>query len=151
MNITEEQKNNILEECLNTKRTYRVIARENRVNYEDVIAIIEEYCQNGDVFKRTMEKITEIEEWCKENERKPRGSILGVKVARKGEPETEEQKEIRLGRTLSTIRCTVLKRYEGKNLEEIENKGDRKIVERIRDLEEKCKSSEKIENIQKER
>ena len=78
MNITEEQKNNILEECLNTKRTYRVIARENRVNYEDVIAIIEEYCQkrgykslgrkqNGDVFKRTMEKITEIEEWCKEN------------------------------------------------------------------------------------
>ena len=38
-----------------------------------------------------------------------------------------------------------------KNLEEIENKGDRKIVERIRDLEEKCKSSEKIENIQKER
>ena len=73
MNITEEQKNNILEECLNTKRTYRVIARENRVNYEDVIAIIEEYCQkrgykslgrkqNGDVFKRTMEKITEIEE-----------------------------------------------------------------------------------------
>ena len=105
MNITEEQKNNILEECLNTKRTYRVIARENRVNYEDVIAIIEEYCQkrgykslgrkqNGDVFKRTMEKITEIEEWCKENERKPRGSILGVKVARKGEPETEEQKEI---------------------------------------------------------
>ena len=33
----------------------------------------------------------------------------------------------------------------------IENKGDRKIVERIRDLEEKCKSSEKIENIQKER
>ena len=98
-----------------------------------------------------MEKITEIEEGCKENERKPRGSILGVKVARKGEPETEEQKEIRLGRTLSTIRCTVLKRYEGKNLEEIENKGDRKIVERIRDLEEKCKSSEKIENIQKER
>ena len=33
MNITEEQKNNILEECLNTKRTNRVIARENRVNY----------------------------------------------------------------------------------------------------------------------
>ena len=162
MNITEEQKNNILEECLNTKRTYRVIARENRVNYEDVIAIIEEYCQkrgykslgrkqNEDVFKRTMEKITEIEEWCKENERKPRGSILGVKVARKGEPETEKQKEIRLGRTLSTIRCTVLKRYEGKSLEKIENKGDRKIVERIRELEEKCKSSEKIENIQEER
>ena len=63
----------------------------------------------------------------------------------------EEQKEIRLGRTLSTIRCTVLKRYEGKNLEEIENKGDRKIVKRIRDLEEKCKFSEKIENIQEER
>ena len=49
MNITEEQKNNILEECLNTKRTYRVIARENRVNYEDVIAIIEEYCQKRNI------------------------------------------------------------------------------------------------------
>ena len=53
----------------------------------------------------------EIEEWCEEQfkgkpeytRRTPRMGIEGINVAKKGEKETEEQRELRLGKALKTF------------------------------------------------
>ena len=68
--------------------------------------------------------IIRVEEWCKEQfdgkpeycKRLPRQRIAGVKAVQEGEQETEEQRELRLGRTLNTFKTTTIwKKYqEGK-------------------------------------
>ena len=68
--------------------------------------------------------IIEIEKWCKEqfegkpeySRRTPRSSIKGIIAAKEGEEETEEQRELGLGKALDTFkRSTIWQNYqEGK-------------------------------------
>ena len=74
-----------------------------------------------------MKNIIEIEQWCKEKnegkpeyyKRLPRQGIDGVKAAKEGEEETEEQRELRLGKTLGTFK----QRDIWKNYQEGKEKG----------------------------
>ena len=108
--------------------------------------VIEEY-DYGDLNK-IADNIIEIEEWCKEkNEGKPEYSrklprqIKGISAAEEGERETEEQRELRLGRALSNFkRSSIWKNYQegkeqGLKREEIKQKygmreGEIALVER---------------------
>ena len=66
----------------------------------------------------------ELEEWCKEtnegkpeySRRTPRTGIKGIMAVKEGEEETEEQRELRLGKALSKFKqSTIRKNYqEGK-------------------------------------
>ena len=49
----------------------------------------------------------------------------------------KEQEELRWGRALNYIRYYIIKEYEGKKLEEIEDETDREIVKIIRQLNKK--------------
>ena len=90
-----------------------------------------------------------IEEWCKEkfegmpeySRRTPRMGIAGVNVAQKEEQETEEQRELRLGKALSHFKQTPMwtdyqkGKKEGLSREEIKRKyglreGEMQLVER---------------------
>ena len=95
--------------------------------------VIEEndYLYLNDIAK----KIIEIEEWCKEkNEGKPEylrrlpRQIEGIRLSKKGEQETEEQRELRLGIALNTVKQKdIWKKYQdgkeqGLSREEIKQK-----------------------------
>ena len=74
--------------------------------------------------KTALKNIIEIEKWCKEqfegkpeySRRTPRSDIEGIKAAKEGEEETEEQRELRLGNALKKFKQnTSWKNYqEGK-------------------------------------
>jgi hypothetical protein len=57
------------------------------------------------------DNIIKIEKWCKEqfegkpeySRRTPRKNIGGIKAAKEGEEETEEQRELRLGKALTNL------------------------------------------------
>lgn len=53
--LSNEQKNAILNDCINTKITYGYIAKKYNVDVEDIYEVINEYCmQNGyKRFRRT--------------------------------------------------------------------------------------------------
>ena len=73
----------------------------------------------------------EIENWCKENFRDK--EIWDRKLPSQTAKDEDEK---RLGKALNAIRQNILKQYEGKKIEEIENEEDRRIVEIIRKLDE---------------
>lgn len=172
----ENQKNEIINECINTRKTFRIIARENDMSMEEVYAIMNEYCQqnnytsfrrskNGIIFERDEDIILEekifekekgkmynkllknarrIEEWAKVNGRKPRIRIEGIKAAKKGENNTKEQEELRWGRTYRYIRASIVKKYEGFPLENIQIRKEREIVRIIRQIDEQYKDARGI-------
>jgi hypothetical protein len=77
----------------------------------------------------SLKNALEIENWCKENfGDKP---IWERKLPKS---KSKDKYEKNLGQKLDTIRQNVLKKYEGKKLEEIENEEDRRIVEIIKEL-----------------
>ncbi|MBQ6992260.1 MAG: hypothetical protein IJN50_05070 [Clostridia bacterium] len=152
INLTEEQKNNIISECINSRKTFKVIARENEIGVDDIYSIVNEYCQkngyssfrrthNGTIFERIqyiesgfLKNLREIQEWNKENRRRP--IRLGkVKVAKEGEKETAEQKERRLALALKTIKHMIVKQYDNISLNNIKNENHREIVRIVRELE----------------
>ena len=78
----------------------------------------------------SLKNALEIENWCKENFRDKE-----IWDRRLPSQRAKDEDEKRLGFALSTIRKNILKQYEGKELEEIENEEDRKIAEIIRRLD----------------
>ena len=120
--------------------------------------LIEEY-DLDDYLKNVMK----IEEWCKEkfegmpeySRRTPRMGIAGVNVAQKEEQETEEQRELRLGKALSHFKQTPMwtdyqkGKKEGLSREEIKRKyglreGEMQLVERYDRLIEEYGKKKKI-------
>ena len=142
INLTEEQKNNIISECINTRKTFRRISRENGISIQQLYSIIEDYCKaNGYVSlirnidnERFLKNAREIEEWCKENGRNPKR----IKESK------EKEKETRLAYELSRIRFEIMKKYENKRLDEIEDANDREIVRIIRELDKKYKTNHRL-------
>ena len=109
--------------------------------------VIEEY--NYGNLNTSANYIIEIEKWCEEKfegkpkymRKTPRASINKIKVAKKGEQETEEQRELRFGIALSEFKTSYIwKKYQegkeqGLNIEEIKQKygmreGEIALVER---------------------
>jgi len=116
-------------------------------------------------FKQTpiLKNVMKIEEWCKEkfegmpeySRRTPRMGIAGVNVAQKEEQETEEQRELRLGKALSHFKQTPMwtdyqkGKKEGLSREEIKRKyglreGEMQLVERYDRLIEEYGKKKKI-------
>ena len=131
LDIAKKYKGKKLEEIEN--KTIREIVKRIR-------QIDEKYKTKPNQEKRALEDIAQIEQWCEENGRKPRRFIDGVNIAKKGEQESEEQKEIKLRSKLQNIRYLYYKENEGKSLEEIEDEIIREIVKIIRQIDEKYKS-----------
>ena len=85
---------------------------------------LEKEVEDINLRKTALKNIIEIEEWCKEqfegkpeySRRTPRSNIEGIKTAKEGEEETEEQRELRLGNALKKFKQnTIWKNYqEGK-------------------------------------
>lgn len=178
--LPQKQKNKIISECINTRKLYRTIAKENDIETDDVYKIMDEYCikhdfrnfrrtEKGAIFEKedgtvvefarleqietekqsdkkvreqTLENIEDIQKWADKNGRKPRSGIKGVKIAKKGEKETKEQEELRLGVEFNNSR-RISNKYKGKKIENIEDETDRKIVKIIRELDEKYKDRRK--------
>ena len=178
--LTQEQKNKILDMVLNTRMTYKLIARKNNIDAIQLNQIIDEYCrennyksfrriEKGIIFEKedgtvvefarieqietekqsdkkvreqTLENIEDIQKWADKNGRKPRSAIKGVKIVKKGEKETKEQEELRMGTALNNTRRIAYK-YKGKKLQEIEDETDREIVKIYRELEETYKDRRK--------
>ena len=109
------------------------------------------------------DNIMKIEKWCKEkfegmpeySRRTPRMGIAGVNVAQKEEQETEEQRELRLGKALSHFKQTPMwtdyqkGKKEGLSREEIKRKyglreGEMQLVERYDRLIEEYGKKKKI-------
>ena len=112
----------------------------------DLLGIMKEI--DGATQKDTfLDGAREIEAWCVRNfSQRP---IWERRLPRVTNEDTYENK---LGNKLSNIRCTILKKYKGIELNEIKDNKDRKIVEIIRRLDEEyglsisLKSALEIEN-----
>jgi len=80
--------------------------------------------------KADLKNAQEIEEWC-------RSTFEGKKVWERRLPRAnaKDEYEKKLGKNLSNIRYNILKQYEGKKLEEIEDEEDRKIAQIIINLD----------------
>lgn len=164
LELTEEQKNKIIDECMNTDKSYMEIADGNNITIEEFYLVMEEYCDNNKIrtFRKTpkgvvIEKLSTqnpktkkggeislknakaIKEWAEKNGRKPRRNIPGVFKPKDGEKETEEQEELRLGTALGNMMTSIVNKYEGISLEEIEDEIKREIVKIIRELDENYK------------
>ena len=109
------------------------------------------------------DNIIEIEKWCKEqfegkpeySRRTPRSSIKGIIAAKEGEEETEEQRELGLGKALDTFkRSTIWQNYQegkekGLSREEIKQEygmreGEIALVERYERIIEEYDVKKKI-------
>jgi len=79
----------------------------------------------------------ELQEWVNENGRKPRQAIKGIKTTQNREEETKEQRELRLGHVLNSIRTKIVNKnkYENMILQQIENKEEREIVRIIKEID----------------
>ena len=123
--------------------------------------VIEEY-DYGDLNIQA-DNIIKIEKWCKEqfegkpeySRRTPRKNIGGIKAAKEGEEETEEQRELRLGNALDTFKqSTIWKNYQegkekGLSREEIKQEygmkeGEIALVERYERVIEESDVKKKI-------
>ena len=100
--------------------------------FEEIEESLKEYLGQGKYLKNAQE----IEEWCK-------SKFEGKKVWERRLPKRylKDEYENKLGQKLNDIRCKVLKKYEGQELEEIKDEEDRKIVEIIRNLDKEYKIS----------
>jgi hypothetical protein len=118
------------------KKLEEIKDEEDRRIVEIVKDLDEEYGL-GDSLKNALE----IENWCKENfGDKP-------KWERKLPCRTKRDKyENSLGGKLSNIRQNILKKYEGKKLEEIKDEEDRRIVEIVKDLDEEYGLGDSLKN-----
>lgn len=144
--LRQGQQNIILNLFLNGIMDFKKIAKKAQTSSEQVYEFIDKYCkENGyqsiiitkdGAFKKSKSliKVEEIEKWINQNKRSPRQYIRGVSGAKKGEEETEEQKELRLGWALRRFNNGIIARYEGKRIEEINNYQHREIVRIIRGL-----------------
>ena len=111
--ITKDESDKILE----------VDSFEIKGNLHDFVEL-ENEVKDINYRKTALKNIMEIEEWCKEqfegkpeySRRLPRQGIEGISVAKEGEEETEEQRELHLGRALRRFKqSTIWKNYqEGK-------------------------------------
>ena len=123
--------------------------------------VIEEY-DYGDLNIQA-DNIIKIEKWCKEqfegkpeySRRTPRSDIEGIKAAKEGEEETEEQRELRLGKALKKFnQSTIWKNYQegkekGLSREEIKQEygmreGEIALVERYERIIEEYDVKKKI-------
>ena len=98
---------------------------------------VDEFIPRGQSLKNALE----IENWCRVNygekeiwERKLPSSIA------------TDKEEKRLGKALANLR-TRTKQYEGKEIEEIENEKDRRIIEIIRKLDEEFGLGDSLKNV----
>ena len=98
---------------------------EDRKIIEKLRELDEEYGKS-----ESLKNILKIENWCQTNYENK--EIWKRKLPNEKSKEEEEKK---LGHALSRIR-TRIKQYEGKEINEIENIEDRKIIEKIRKLDE---------------
>ena len=111
--ITKDESDKILE----------VDSFEVKGNLNDFVEL-ENEVKDINYRKTALKNIMEIEEWCKEqfegkpeySRRTPRSDIGGISAAKEGEEETEEQRELRLGKALKKFKQnTSWKNYqEGK-------------------------------------
>ena len=112
--ITKDESDKILE----------VDSFELKGNLHDFVEL-ENEVKDINYRKTALKNIMEIEEWCKEqfegkpeySRRTPRANIKGTRAVKEGEEETEEQRELRLGRAFNTFKqkSTIWKNYqEGK-------------------------------------
>ena len=111
--ITKDESDKILE----------VDSFEVKGNLHDFVEL-ENEVKDINYRKTALKNIMEIEEWCKEqfegkpeySRSTPRSNIEGIKTAKEGEEETEEQRELRLGKALKRFKqSTIWKNYqEGK-------------------------------------
>ena len=133
---------------------------------EGEIALVERYERIIDEYDldTNLKNIMEIEEWCKEqfegkpeySRRIPRKDIRGIKTAKEGEEETEEQREVRLGKALGNFKqqSTIWKNYQegkekGLSREEIKQEygmreGEIALVERYERIIEEYDVKKKI-------
>ena len=149
--ITKEECDKILE----------VDSFEVKGNLHDFVEL-ENEVKDINYRKTALKNIMEIEEWCKEkNEGKPEYSrrlpkqINGIKIAKEGEEETEEQRELRLGQALNRFKqSTIWKNYQegkekGLSREEIKQEygmreGEIALVERYERIIEEYDVKKKI-------
>ena len=114
--ITKDESDKILE----------VDSFEVKGNLHDFVEL-ENEVKDINYRKTALKNIMEIEEWCKEqfegkpeySRRIPRRDIRGIKTAKEGEEETEEQREVRLGHALSKFKQSAI----WKNYQEGKEKG----------------------------
>ena len=109
---------------------------EDRRIIEKVQKLDEEYGKS-----ESLKNILEIENWCQTNYG---DKEIWEKKLPSGISKNEEEK--RLGKALGHIR-TRLKQYEGKEIEEIENIEDRRIIEKVQKLDEEYGKSVALKNI----
>jgi len=143
----EDSEEKFLGEALNGLRKklkqYEGKALEEAENEEDrrVLKIIrridENYAFGEQQLHYNLGRVLEIENWCQlnyGNKEKWDRKLPSLK--------STDKKERSLGRELGKIR-TNLEKYEGKELEEVENEEDRRVLEVIRRLNEKYAFGEK--------
>ena len=132
---------------------------------EGEIALVERYERVIEEYDldTNLKNIMEIEEWCKEqfegkpeySRRTPRTVIKGIRVTKEGEEETEEQRELRLGRALGKFKqSTIWTKYQkgkeqGLSREEIKQEygmreGEIALVERYERIIEEYDVKKKI-------
>ena len=132
---------------------------------EGEIALVERYERIIEEYDlgTNLKNIMEIEEWCKEqfegkpeySRRTPRTVIKGIRVTKEGEEETEEQRELRLGRALGKFKqSTIWTKYQkgkeqGLSREEIKQEygmreGEIALVERYERIIEEYDVKKKI-------
>ena len=132
---------------------------------EGEIALVERYERIIEEYDlgTNLKNIMEIEEWCKEqfegkpeySRRTPRTVIKGIRVTKEGEEETEEQRELRLGRALGKFKqSTIWTNYQkgkeqGLSREEIKQEygmreGEIALVERYERIIEEYDVKKKI-------
>jgi hypothetical protein len=115
----------------NGKQLEKVENEDDRKILEIVENLDEEYAFGINQVHNNLGKILKIEKWCKENFKdKP----LWERRLPNKRGENEEEK--RIGNVLANLKNKKLKQYNGKQIEEVENEDDRKILEIVRKLEE---------------
>lgn len=117
------------------KRGYSKDILEKFKIVEEQIDFIEEFKKIEENLKEYtlggyIKNALEIEKWCIEN-------YGDKKIYERKLPSSysKDEYEKRLGRALSNIRSVVMKKYNGKQLDEITNEEDRRIVEIVRRLD----------------
>ena len=151
--ITKDESDKILE----------VDSFEVKGNLHDFVEL-ENEVKDINYRKTALKNIIEIEKWCKEqfegkpeySRRTPRSKIKGIIVAKEGEEETEEQRELRLGTALGNFKqqSTIWKNYQegkekGLSREEIKQEygmreGEIALVERYERIIEEYDVKKKI-------
>ena len=89
----------------------------------------------------SLKNALEIENWCKTN-------FEDKEIWNRRLPNThaKDENETRLGKALIGVRLRILKQYEGKKLDEIENEEDRRTVEIVRRLDEEYGLGKALKN-----